>query len=675
MSRSSGVRAGRAYVEISAKDRLTRSLERIKKRVEAFGSAVRSLGVRVGALGGLALGGLAAMGTAFSRQGDLLDKASIRTGVSVEALSELKVAAELSGAGMEQLEGGFRVMQRNILDASEGAGEAVQAFERLGLSIDEVSAMTPEAAFERVADALAAVEDPSIRAGAAMKLLGRGGTALLPMLEEGAEGIRRMREQARRLGLTMSTEDAKSAALLNDELGLLGSVLSRVQDAVGAALTPALVELARIGQRVAAVLKTWIDRNRGSVASFAKVAAVVTAVGGGLVALGVAAKVLAVAVGLLVPVLGAVVGILGILKVAVLALASPFVLAGAAAVAAGLALRESFAGVREVVAAAADHVANDALGPAIDWVAAKFGELRAVAASAFGGIADALAAGEILLAARILWLGLKGLWQSGTHELDLMWLRSTSFVGDVFDEVVYGMLHAWNSVAHAFEVAWIETVAFLRSTWIAFVDTVVGAWEWTIAALRKLWIRTKGLFTEVEVEAEIARVDQDFEDAAMERRRRTLGAIGDEERTRSASRGREERRYRAEGEAIASARRDAATERERELVEGVAAAEAERASALAELEAAVGDARVARREAGESDAPSLRSFAGVDPDALEVSAAESAAKASAVATFSSVALSQLAAGGTAAERTAKATEETSRNTKRIAERVGDGRFT
>ena len=47
---------------------------------------------------------------------------------------------------------------------------------------------------------------------------------------------------------------------------------------------------------------------------------------------------------------------------------------------------------------------------------------------------------------------------------------------------------------------------------------------------------------------------------------------------------------------------------------------------------------------------------------------------STVSTFSSVALSQLAAGGTAAERTAKATEETSRNTKRIAERVGEGRF-
>ena len=674
MSKASGVRAGKAYVEISAKDRLTKSLERIRKRVEAFGSAVRSLGVRVGALGAAALGGLAAMSAAFAKQGDVLEKAGRRTGVSVEALSELKVAAELSGAGIEQLEGGFRIMQRNILDASEGLGEAVDAFERLGISIEEIRGMTPEAAFERVADALASIENPSIRAGAAMKVLGRGGTALLPMLEEGADGIRRMREQARKLGLTMSTEDAKAAALLTDELGLFNSVLGRVYDAVGAALAPALVELARIGQRVAGVVKTWIDRNRDSVVSFAKVATIVTAVGGGLIALGIAAKGFAIVIGLLIPVLGAAVGILGILKAAVLALASPFVIVAAAAIAAGFALRGAFAGVQESVSAAADHVANNALGPAIDWVAAKFGELREIAASAFGGIADALAAGEILLAARILWLGLKGLWQSGTHELDLMWLRSTRFVGDVFDEVVYGMLHAWNSVTNAFDVAWIETVSFLRSTWIAFVDSVVGAWEWTIAALEKLWIRTKGLFTDIEVEAEIARVDKDFEDAAMDRRQRTLAAIGDEERGRTAARDREERRYRGESEAISSARDDAATARERELADGLAAAEAERAQALAELEAAVGEARAAREAAGESDAPNLRSFAGVDPETLEQSAVEAAAKASTVSTFSSVALSQLAAGGTAAERTAKATEETSSNTKRIAERVGEGRF-
>jgi len=674
MSKSSGVRAGKAYVEISARDRLTKSLDRLKKRLESFGSAVRSLGTKVAALGAAALGGLAAMSAAFAKQGDVLEKASRRTGVAVESLSELKVAAELSGAGIEQLEGGFRIMQRNILDASEGLGEAVDAFDRLGISIDEIREMTPEAAFEHIADALASIENPSIRAGAAMKVLGRGGTALLPMLEDGAEGIRKMREQARKLGLTMSTEDAKAAALLTDEMGLLNSILSRVYDSVGAALTPSLVALARIGQRLVVVVKDWIDRNRESVVSFAKVAAIVTAVGGGLIALGVAAKVLAIGVGLLAPVLGAVLGIFGLIKVAVLALASPFVLLAAAAVALGFALKDAFAGVVEVVSSTADHITNNALGPAIDWIAAKFGELREIASNAFGGIADALAAGEILLAARILWLGLKSLWQSGTHELDLMWLRSTRFVGDVFDEVVYGMLHAWNSITNAFEVAWIETVSFLKNTWVAFVDTVVEAWEWTIASLKKLWIRTKGLFTDIEVEAEIARVDQDFEDARRDRRQRTYDAIAEEESNRRAAREREERRFQSESAAISSARDDAATARERELTDGLAAAEAERAAALAELETAIGEAKAAREAAGESDAPNLRSFAGVDPETLEQSAVEAASKATNVSTFSSVALSQLAAGGTAAERTAKATEETSRNTKRIAERVGEGQF-
>jgi hypothetical protein len=51
-----------------------------------------------------------------------------------------------------------------------------------------------------------------------MQLFGRGGAALLPMMNEGREGIAKLREEARRLGLVMSTEDAVSADKLDDSI-------------------------------------------------------------------------------------------------------------------------------------------------------------------------------------------------------------------------------------------------------------------------------------------------------------------------------------------------------------------------------------------------------------------------------------------------------------------------
>ena len=64
---------------------------------------------------------------------DLLDM-SQRTGVSVEALSELGFAAEQSGADMETLEAGLRKMQKFDRGSGRPARrQAQEALARLGL--------------------------------------------------------------------------------------------------------------------------------------------------------------------------------------------------------------------------------------------------------------------------------------------------------------------------------------------------------------------------------------------------------------------------------------------------------------------------------------------------------------------------------------------------------------
>ena len=50
-----------------------------------------------------------------------------------------------------------------------------------------------------------------------------------------------------------------------------------------------------------------------------------------------------------------------------------------------------------------------------------FGSLWSVARKVFGGMSDALAAGDMKLAARILWAGLKTLWYTGVAELNKVW--------------------------------------------------------------------------------------------------------------------------------------------------------------------------------------------------------------------------------------------------------------
>ncbi len=100
MAAASGIRAGAAYVELFVRDgRLVKGLNAASARLEAFGASITALGARLAGLGvTLALPFLGAAKLFADMGSDMLDM-SQRTGVAVEALSELRYAAEQSGPG------------------------------------------------------------------------------------------------------------------------------------------------------------------------------------------------------------------------------------------------------------------------------------------------------------------------------------------------------------------------------------------------------------------------------------------------------------------------------------------------------------------------------------------------------------------------------------------------
>lgn len=182
----------------------------------------------------------------FAELGDMFDKMSQRTGVSVEALSGLKFAAEQSGASIETLEMGIRNMQRVLLDVQQGSSTAATTLSMLGLSIDNLQTMSPEQQFLQMAQAIAGVEDPSRQAALAMELFGRSGTQLLPMLQQGEAGIEALMQEARRLGIVMSEEDAKAAADFTDAMNRLSSVFKGIATQVASVITPILTKLSNL---------------------------------------------------------------------------------------------------------------------------------------------------------------------------------------------------------------------------------------------------------------------------------------------------------------------------------------------------------------------------------------------------------------------------------------------
>ena len=283
-----GTEAGKAYVTLGLNaESLERGLKKAGDKVGAMGKRVAVAGAAVAGAGAAVLTPLLAATSSFAKMGDDLDKTSLRIGVNVTSLSELAFAAEQSGASLQDIEKGFAGLSRAMFDASRGSAEAVDSLTALGLSVEEMDGLSPEEQFNKVADALSKMDDASRAGAVAQKLFGRAGRQLLPMLQQGEAGINALRKEANELGRSMSGDDAAAAAEYTDAMNRVSSVWKGLKQQVGAALAPALAEVATNFAQIAVGVVEFVRENRGIIQGVAAAAAAVVGLGTAISVLGV----------------------------------------------------------------------------------------------------------------------------------------------------------------------------------------------------------------------------------------------------------------------------------------------------------------------------------------------------------------------------------------------------
>lgn len=149
---------------------------------------------------------------------DQMNEASQKTGISVEALSQLGYAAKMSGVETESFTSAMVKFNRAIAEGATGSGNAAQAFKAIGISTAELKSSSPDQLLARVAEQFAGYADGATKTALAVAIFGRAGADMIPMLNEGADGLAKMREEGDKLGATISTAAAKSADQFNDNL-------------------------------------------------------------------------------------------------------------------------------------------------------------------------------------------------------------------------------------------------------------------------------------------------------------------------------------------------------------------------------------------------------------------------------------------------------------------------
>ncbi len=220
--------------------RLGGSLGDLKSKVDPLSAAWGTLGATLTA--GAVIGALKSTIDALDRLGDTAEEA----GVTVEALSGLRYATTFAGQSSEVLDKALIKLNTRLTDAAAGGKESAELFRALGVNVKDSAGdiLSSDVALAQLADRFASYRDGAEKSALAAQIFGeKVGPKLLPLLNQGSEGIDELRKEAERLGVAISGEQVAKAAKFNDQLDRMAKAFEALKLRTAGSILPGLTNL------------------------------------------------------------------------------------------------------------------------------------------------------------------------------------------------------------------------------------------------------------------------------------------------------------------------------------------------------------------------------------------------------------------------------------------------
>jgi len=241
----------------------SKGLDKASRKSKSFSGGLKGMIGPLLAIGGAVLAAKKAFG-AFSGAFDDIDKIakfSQQTGMATESLVALHHAGGLAGVGADKVDKGIQKMSVNIGKAKAGSAAIQGELASLGISMEDIGRMSPAEQFETLSAKIGAIEDPARRADLAMKLFGKSGLELIPLMRGGAGAIAAARKEAEELGMSFSAVDAAKIEEANDAWSKVKMVGQGVVRMFAVHLAPAMTKISavfvEVGKVVVAKIREW----------------------------------------------------------------------------------------------------------------------------------------------------------------------------------------------------------------------------------------------------------------------------------------------------------------------------------------------------------------------------------------------------------------------------------
>ena len=239
----------KAKLIITAVDQTQSALNSIKGGLGSLQSVAATLGATLSA------GAFLAWTKGMIDAADELNDLSARVGVGIKELAGYKLAAEQSGASLETVAKGIKGLAVYMTAHSKNLKDA------------GIQAKTTDEMMVKLADIFAKMPDGLEKTALSVKLFGKAGTDLIPMLNLGGKGLQEAKDKAEAYGKKMA-ELAPQADKFNDQLSEISINAKAIGLNVTNEMMPALngftawlADLAAGGQRAETALEFLTDRS------------------------------------------------------------------------------------------------------------------------------------------------------------------------------------------------------------------------------------------------------------------------------------------------------------------------------------------------------------------------------------------------------------------------------
>lgn len=233
------------------------SFKNLANKAKLAGSSMQKLGNKVtGVVSKLGLsitGFTGAVGMAFNRvqgwfsqtaeYGDRIDKMSQKIGMSAKNFQEWDFIMSQNGGHVESLQMGFKTLANQLNSVKKGSKDSVKAFRALGIRITDNRGRLRDQndVFNDAVKALQRMQNPTQKAIYGNKLFGRSFIEMKPLLNQSADAIEKLRQQAQ--DTIISQEDINNAVKFTDTMDRFNRIFQAKMAPVITRLMPKVLEI------------------------------------------------------------------------------------------------------------------------------------------------------------------------------------------------------------------------------------------------------------------------------------------------------------------------------------------------------------------------------------------------------------------------------------------------